>query len=266
MPDLFKRWNSLRGFFLIFSILFPLNVAQAEEKECAMVLLHGKWGSPDLISHFGRRMQGVCAAKAIEMPWSQRRNYDQPYPIALEEIAKEVRSLRAQGYKRVVIAGHSFGANAVTAYMTVYDDADAVISLAPGHSPNHMFNTLKMNHKALEESRSLVTQNKGDQIVSIEDLNQKDRRLIRMKASSALTYFDPEGLGNQNKSSSLFKKSVPFLLVVGTGDPIFKFAESGIFKNTPLNSASKFLVVNADHTNTPDLAAEQVRSWLKALP
>jgi dienelactone hydrolase len=238
----------------------------AEEKRCGMVLLHGKWGNPESIAHFGRRIQDVCQTKAVEMPWSQRRNYDQPYPVALQEIAKEVNAFRAQGFQRIVLAGHSFGANAVTAYMTVYKDVDAVISIAPGHSPNHMYNTLKMNHQALEEARTLVAQGRGDEMVSIEDLNQKDRRSIRMKAISAATYFDPNGLGNQTKSSSSFKRSVPFLLVVGSGDPIFKFADNAIFKNTPSNPSSKFLAVNADHANTPEVAVEQVKDWLKSLP
>lgn len=256
---------------VIFGALFAMGSVlwgtegRAEDKKCAMVLLHGKWGNPDQLTHFGRRMQGVCHAKTIEMPWSQRRNYDQPYPVALQEIAKEVSAFRAQGYQRIVLAGQSFGANAVTAYMTIYDDADAVISLGPGHSPNHMYNTLKLNHATLDLARSLIAQGKGDESVSIEDYNQGVRRSVRMKAISAATYFDPDGLGNQTKTSSSFKKPVPFLLVVGSGDPIFKFAERAIFRNTPSHLLSKFLTVNADHVNTPDVAADQVREWLASV-
>jgi pimeloyl-ACP methyl ester carboxylesterase len=266
MKAVIKTAGVLASVLVAAVSLFWTADGRADDKKCAMVLLHGKWGNPDHLMHFGRRMQGACHAKTIEMPWSQRRIYDQPYPVALQEIAKEVSALRAQGYQRIILAGHSFGANAVTAYMTVYGDADGVISMGPGHSPNHMYNTLKMNHQALEQARSLVAQGKGDELVSIEDYNQKSRRSIRMKAISAATYFDPDGLGNQTKTSSAFKKSVPFLLVVGSGDPIYKFAEGAIFKNTPPNPSSKLLRVNADHMNTPDVAVEQVKEWIKSLP
>ena len=92
-------------FKLILGALLAmfLGPAAAQDKTCAMVLIHGKWGNTAYISHFGRRIEAVCAFKAIEMPWSARRGYDIAYPDAIEEIAKEVEVFRAQGFKKIVI-------------------------------------------------------------------------------------------------------------------------------------------------------------------
>jgi pimeloyl-ACP methyl ester carboxylesterase len=128
-----------RGVIAAFFVVAVSTPALAQDKGCFLVVMHGKWGNPQYISAFGRKMDAVCSHKSIEMPWSLRRNYDQPYPKALEEIQAEVRKARDAGYSKVVLAGHSFGANAALAYMAEIGDVDGVIALAPGHSPSHMY-------------------------------------------------------------------------------------------------------------------------------
>jgi pimeloyl-ACP methyl ester carboxylesterase len=123
---------------LIGSLSPALAQAPAEGKACAMVVMHGKWGGPRFLDGFARAMTPACDAKTIEMPWSGRRAYDAGYPAALQEISKQVQAFRAQGYRRVLLAGHSFGANAVMAYMAEVGDVDGIIALAPGHSPRYM--------------------------------------------------------------------------------------------------------------------------------
>ena len=61
--------------------------ASAQDKACAVVVMHGKWGNPQYIQFFGRKLEPYCSVKSMEMAWSQRRNYDKPYAAALEEIA-----------------------------------------------------------------------------------------------------------------------------------------------------------------------------------
>lgn len=253
---------------LSVSFLFALACApsQAQNKECAMVLIHGKWGNTQYISFFGRRMEPTCDYKAIEMPWSQRRNYDQPYLVAISEIADQVQKFRSQGYKRVVLAGHSFGANAALAYLVVRDDVDALILLAPGHTPRSMHQKRGMNHEALQKAKDLIAANKGEEKLSFEDFNQGTSRSMRISANSLISYFDPDGLGDMPTSAKSFKKSIPLILVVGTRDRYFPYAESEIYSNVPSNSHSKYLIVDADHGSTPDVAALQVVEWLKRLP
>lgn len=57
------------------------------------VLTVGLWAHPNNLAAFGRQREAVCDTQSIEMPCSRRRNDDQPYPVAIAEIATQVKSL-----------------------------------------------------------------------------------------------------------------------------------------------------------------------------
>ena len=235
-----------------------------DDKACAVVLMHGKWGDTRYMGFFGRRLEPHCKAHLIEMPWSGRRNYDVPYPRAMDEVAVQVRALRADGYRRVVVAGHSFGANAAMAYMAQVGDADAVLALAPGHSPAVMYQR-GIGKDAVDKARELVRTGQGGEKLSMDDLNQGQRKSVRMTAETLLSYFDPEGLGHMPATAAAFKKPVPFLWVVGTGDPIYRAGEDFAFRRAPEHPASRYLEYQGGHGDF-EVATEPVLAWLKALP
>lgn len=106
-------------------------VAQAEGKSCALVLMHDRGGSPAPMAALGRKLQSGCMVKAVEMPWSQRRANDKDLGGAWQEVTRHLRDLRQQGYKRVLVGGVGFGANAAMAYAGAMGDADGVVALAP---------------------------------------------------------------------------------------------------------------------------------------
>lgn len=252
-------------FIVIAMLALLAGQSLAQEKECAVVLMHGKWGNPQYMNFFGNRLKSACDSKSIELPWSRRRNYDVPYSTALAEIKKQVEKFRQQGYKRVVLAGHSFGANAALAYMKTEGDVDGIVLLAPGHTPSFMYQR-GIGRDAVDKARELVSAGNIDESLNMDDFNQGSRQSIRMKAGVLLSYFDPNGLGNMALTSAEFKKPVPVLWVVGTSDPLFPAGTSYGYDKTPSHEASKYLVVEADHANTPDASAGQVVKWLKALP
>ena len=82
----------------------------AASSEVGVVLMHGKWGSPQGMLPIARDLEahGYMVSNA-EMPWSGRRLYDADYPAALKEIEQQVRQLRAKGAKRVVRGGTKHG-------------------------------------------------------------------------------------------------------------------------------------------------------------
>lgn len=239
--------------------------AIAQPKACAMLLMHGKWGHPNNLAGFGRQMEPACDTQSIEMPWSRRRNYDQPYLVAINEIAAQVKALHDKGYARVLLAGHSFGANAALAYMATQGDADGVIALAPGHSPAFTYGR-GIGKASVDQARQMVLEGKGADMLDMEDFNQGKSRPVRMRADVLLSYFDPEGLGHMPLSASRFKKAVPFIWVIGTKDPLYSAGPSYAFEKAPAHPASKYLVVDADHIGTPEVAATQVLEWVRALP
>jgi hypothetical protein len=60
-------------------------------------------------------------------------------------------------------------------------------------------------------------------------------------------------------------KPVPFLWVIGRDDPLFAQGEGYAFNRAPKTPHNKYLVVNARHENTPDVAKADVVVWLKSL-
>lgn len=239
--------------------------AWAETKPCVVVLMHGKWGHPNNLATFGRAMEAACDTKSLEMPWSRRRNYDQPYPVAIAEIATQVKALHDKGYARVLLAGHSFGANAALGYMATQGDADGVIALAPGHSPMFTYGR-GIGKAAVDQARQWVAEGRDADTLEMEDFNQGKSRSVRMRADVLLSYFDPEGLGHMPLSASRFKQAVPFLWVIGTKDPLYLSGPGFAFEKAPAHPASRYLVVEADHLGTPEVAAPQVLDWVKGLP
>lgn len=238
--------------------------ASAQDRGCALVLMHGKWGSPKSLVGFASRVDAVCATTLLEMPWSRRREYDQPYPVALQEIQAQVKALRQQGFQRVLVGGQSFGANAALAYMAYIGDADGVVALAPGHTPELMYSR-GIGKTAVDQVRTLVADGKGDERIAMEDLNQGQRRTITMAASTLLSYFDPQGMGNMPGSTAGFLKAVPLLWVVGTADPLYAAGASYAYDKAPAHPKSKYLVVDAGHFDTPQVAVAGVADWLKTL-
>jgi len=119
---------------LVFALfVYPVFAAPSE---VGVVLMHGKWGSPQSMSALARELEskGYLVSNA-EMAWSGRRLYDVDYPTALKEIEQEVQQLRAKGAKRVVVAGQSMGSNAAVAYASSGFDLDGLVVLSPGHFP-----------------------------------------------------------------------------------------------------------------------------------
>lgn len=103
-------------------------LAQAESKPCAAILLHARSSSPQSLAALARKIQPACAGRALEMPWSSKRGADKQGAEALQEIAAQAKSLRREGYKRIVVLGQGLGANAAIAY-AARGDVDAVVAL-----------------------------------------------------------------------------------------------------------------------------------------
>ena len=66
--------------------------------------------------------------------------------------------------------------------------------------------------------------------------------------------------------AAAFKKPGPLLWVIGTGDPLFRAGAAYAYDKAPAHPSSKYLVVQADHVSTPDVAAGEVLAWIQSLP
>jgi hypothetical protein len=149
--------------------------------------------------------------------------------------------------------------------MAEVGDADGVIALAAGHSPESSYRR-GIGREQVDQARELVAAGKGDETLTMDDLNQGQRRGMRMSATTLLSYFDPQGLGHMPFSAARFKKAVPIFYAVGTADPLYPLGPDFIYNRAPAHPYSKYLVLQADHGSTPEAAAADALAWVKGLP
>jgi esterase/lipase len=268
--DLRKKKSNIFGGDLVKQVICGALVALlsallvhpvlAASFEVGVVLMHGKWGSPQSMLPLARDLEtrGYLVSNA-EMAWSGRRLYDVDYPAALKEIELQVRQLRANGAKRVVVAGQSMGSNAAVAYGSSGFDFDGLVILSPGHFPEGGMG--KRLRPSLERARSMVAANRRADSESFDDINQGKQRSIKIAASTYISYFDPDGLGAITKNIKKLSKVVPVLLVIGTADPFYPESKA-MFDSAPPHALSRYVALDSDHFNIPKVVAAELIKWL----
>ena len=251
---------------LIVAIAAQMAGTVAYAQSLGVVMMHGKWGTPP--------PWHMTVSRAIEnegwpiieltMPWAGNRLYDAPYESALKQIADAVKELRTKGIKHVVVGGHSFGANAAIAYAGSGGDQDGVLAMAAGHAPRNSYNK-GTTKGAVDQARQMVASGHGDESLSFIDTNQGKTRGLSARADVFLSYFDPEGLGDIPASMSRIGKPVPLLWLIGTGDPLYPSGQTFAYDRAPQHPLSRYVVVSADHLNTPSAGREQIIDWLRTI-
>jgi len=250
--------------FLLACLLSLCAIAHAADTGIGIVSIHGKWGRPPgpLASYLDRSGYRVTSPN---MPWSGSRLYDADYDAAIEQLHQEVLRLRQDGARKVVLIGHSFGANGAIAYMTRYQDADAIVLLAPGHVAEGMYRGGR-TRATVEQARQLVADNHADERLSFIDPNSGNRsRGMSTTAKIYLSYFDPDGLANMPKSAGLIPVSIPVLCVMSAEDSIFRLGHSYVFDKFKPNDKSVYIESQASHLATPDASTADVMRFLQSL-
>jgi pimeloyl-ACP methyl ester carboxylesterase len=229
-----------------------------------VVFLHGKgvWpgvfdgGIPSALEAEGAKVASP------EMPWSFRRMYGATFEQAMSEIDAAVAELKAGGATRIVVIGHSLGANAAIAYAARRSVVVAVVALAPGHLPE----TPEMRARtkgALAEARQMYAAGNQDRH-TWPDMVQGVPTFAFASPAVYLSMFDPDGPAVIPKNTAALR-NIPFLWVVGDGDPIHGRGRDYAFTRGAKNPASRYIEVAAGHLTTPLAARSQVVEWLKAL-
>lgn len=231
-----------------------------------VVLMHGKGGRPGtLIDGLATKLSGAGFLVATpEMPWSRNRIYDRDVPESFVEIDAAVAKLKSGGATRIVVGGHSMGANAAIGYAASRDGVAAVLAIAPGHNPGAPIFRKKLG-RYVAEAREMVAAGKGEEAMSAGDVNQGETALRAVKARVYLSWFDPEGAASMPRNAARVKPGVAFYCVLGEDDPLRPRAKDLIFDRVPAHPKSAFVVVPGGHRDTPEKAADKIVAWLKGL-
>jgi dienelactone hydrolase len=245
-----------------------ITAAGAESRDLkgfGVVLLHGKGAAPG--AFLGGLADALKAEGAIvempELPWSHNRMYDATYDEAMNEIDAAVLKLRAAGAARIVVAGHSLGANAAMGYAARRDGLTAVVALAPGHLPEAWALKLRTSG-AIERAKKLVASGQGEVPMSFPDLAQGIPFMVKATPKVYLSLFDPDGPASMPKNAAAMGP-VPILWVVGIVDPMVFSGRDYAFTAAAKNPKSEYLRIIGNHLDTPFLARNKVVAWLKSL-
>jgi pimeloyl-ACP methyl ester carboxylesterase len=242
--------------------LFPLAAALAAEGDLGVVLLHGKQARPqDVADIAGTLRSAGCKVATPEMAWSQRREFDVPYGIALQEVEAAGKELQV---KRLVVGGHSLGANAALAYAASGRPVSGVFALSPGHVPEGGAFRREVA-PGVQKAQEMVARGAGEEKAWFPDSNQGRTRQVRTTAAAYLSYFDPQGMGALIRSCRRIPPGTPLFMSVGESEGILDYARGTLFPAAPANERSVFLAVPGDHIGAPRAAAPMLVEWLRAL-
>jgi pimeloyl-ACP methyl ester carboxylesterase len=239
-------------------------------KGIGVVMMHGKGGAPGGLTGplEAALSSGGAAVVAPRMPWHGSRGrpegYTESHQQALGKIDRAVAELKSRGASRIVVAGQSFGANMALAYAAKRGKGLAgVIVMAPGHTPE-LPGFMRLVQPGVAKARELVAAGRGDTVVSLPDINQGATFQVPAKAAAYLSFFDPDGPAVMPRNAAAMP-SLPLLWVIGRSDPLFSRGESYAYARAPKHAKSRYVIVDADHRNTPTAARQAVIDWLKAL-
>jgi pimeloyl-ACP methyl ester carboxylesterase len=234
-----------------------------------IVFLHGKgaWsGGFDGGVLSSLEEEGALVAKP-EMPWSFHRRYAATYDQAMAEIDTAVAGLKTKGASRIVIIGHSLGANAAIGYAARHPELAGVVALAPGHLPEAepLRNFVS---DGVARAKQLIAAGQGNVPQSFPDMAQGIPFTTTATPIVYLSMFDPDGpavIPTNAATIGAASAPVPLLWVVGKLDPIDRRGPDYAFNAAAKNPKSKYIEVFAGHLTTPLAARKQVVEWINSL-
>jgi pimeloyl-ACP methyl ester carboxylesterase len=197
------------------------------------------------------------------MPWSFNRRYAATYEQAMAEIDAAAAGLKAKGATRIVVIGHSLGANAAIGYAARHSDLAGVVALAPGHLPEAE-RMRSFVSDAVARAKQLIAAGQGDVSQSFPDMAQGVPLVAHATPTVYLSMFDPDGPAVIPKNAAAMGP-VPLLWVVGKFDPIDRRGPEYAFNAGAKNPKSKYVEVFAGHLTTPLVAKRQVVEWINSL-
>lgn len=237
--------------------------AQPAPSATGIVVMHGKGGSPDRLVKAlsdGLQAKGFQVA-SLEMPWSGKRNYDVDVTRADQEVSAALAELRKKGATKLFVAGHSQGAVYALHYASKHP-IDGLVIIAPGGNVATAFYQGKVG-ASVSRARSLVGAGKGDERGEFDEFESgKGNWAVRTTAAIYLSWFDPDGAMNQDRSARTLPKSLPVLHVAPRSDyPALLRSKQELFDALPDHPLKRLYEPNTDHRGAPATSVEEIIRW-----
>ncbi len=238
-------------------------LAQDTVPKIGIVVMHGKGGSPDRLVRAladGLESKGLLVA-SLEMPWAGRRNYDRDVAGAEQEVSAALQALRGKGAQKLFVAGHSQGAVFGLHYASKHP-LDGLVIIAPGGNVATRFYRGKVA-ASVARARDLVASGRGGERGAFDEFEGgRGNWSVDTTAAIYLSWFDPDGAMNQEKSSRALPQALPVLHVAPTSDyPALLRAKQAMFDALPDHPLKKLYAPDADHRSAPAAAVDEIVRW-----
>ena len=245
---------------------------QAQDR-LGIILMHGKQGSArdgrSGLPSIASALQDTGDLTIVPlMPWSSggwesiKTTVDQAFDL----IDGYAAQLRSQGATRIVVGGHSLGANIALSYAVERGNVAGVVMAGPGHSPGGLMQSSDAARRTLERARELVKAGQGDASLSGPDSNQGNTITLSTTAAAYASWMNPRGKASMDAQAPRLPVGIPLLMVVGEKDPSFRRARPFWYDAALRNPYSRFVTVGADHFTTPFAASKEIVEWINGLP
>jgi len=233
-----------------------------------IVLMHGKAGTTKPKSPIGvlasfLEDKGILVSTP-EMPWSRDRILEKSYEDSMAEIDDAVNELKGNGATKIVVGGHSMGANAAIGYGARREGLAGIVAMAPGHIPeDESYQSYLEND--WKRAMAMVDAGKGDESAAFNDRNQGEMSKIDATAAVYLSWFDPNGPAVMPKNTAALKPGTPLMWIVGEKDGMYDRGEGYAFNKVPAHDNNAYVVVPGGHKATPKKGKKEILNWLKRL-
>ena len=259
-----------RGYMLMLAALAVAMSAAGSVRadtlsgeKIGVLLMHAKGASTRNIEDLGAALGAAGALVEMpEMPWSEDRVYDKGYEESMAEIDEHVARLKSDGAKRIVVAGHSIGANAALGYAARRDGIAGVVLLAFGHVPGNDRFAAKL-YKSAAKAKAMIDAGKGEERAVFRDFGGNNDS-ASASANDLYSWFDSSGPATIDNNAPNVKPETPILCVDGAKDRNKRC--SYIMLAVPANDLTRHVTVDATHRGTPSASSDAVIAWLRTLP
>lgn len=255
--------------YLFVGVFFTVPNPVLAADKIGVILMHGKWGTAMPNSPLGVLGKALSSAGMIvltpDMPWSQTKLYSKDYDETMAQIDELVASLKSKGATKIVVGGHSLGANAALGYGARRDGIDAILAIAPGHVPEASDLKGKFADD-VAKARKLVDAGKGETKDDFQDINQGKKKTLNIPARVYLSWFDPDGPSPMPTNAANLKPGTSLFWVTGDKDVLHqKGGKAYAFAKAPPNPKSAYVVVSSGHGDAPKKSKKEIIGLLKSL-
>ncbi len=245
----------------------PAGVEAVAGEKIGVVLMHGKRGTARERSPLGPLIYRLGVedflVSAPDMPWHRERWLDKDHKQSMAEIDAVVADLKSRGATKIVVGGHSMGANAALGYGARRNGLAGVLAIAPGHFNGDDDFQLMLDHD-YQRAQEMVDAGKGEDVAVFRDANQRKEWKGEFKARIYLSWYDPQGPASMPKNAAGLKPGTALMWIVGGKDSSGR-GKHYAFERAPAHPKNAYVIVPGGHRDTPEEGADKIIAWLKRL-